>query len=501
MARVSVVIPCYNQGQFVDEAIQSVLAQTWQDFEIIVVNDGSTDPLTVACLEQLNVPETRLLHTDNQGLPSARNNGIRVAQGEYILPLDADDRISPTYLEQAVALLDNDPELGIVYCKGEYFGDKNGEWLLPDYSLAEMLLNNIIFCTAFFRKADWEKVGGFDPAMVHGWEDYDFWLSLLELGRKVEKIPEVLFYYRIRSDSMLRSREKKQKVEMLVKIFHKHERLYKEHIAVLFDRLVDIKGLYLEAVLFCRRQNSAVRQRLGSRKVDMQSKRLVFEDLALHENMCLELCPVNEQAIIKIKSVQVQSDYQETVPVSMQSNATLVDENLHYFNSKEPLLKIYPKQVWNEKTCLVIDLDYLIIGEAVSEHLINKLHHELISARPAFANLKEYINKKTASQVSSFKNIAKKLLFFCTSRDYRVILRSGLFDQEFYLKQYPDVFFQNIDPLIHYCKTGWLENRKPYASFDPEECKKTCKVPAGINPLLYYIITVQSAGHQQRGHG
>ncbi|MCI5167028.1 MAG: glycosyltransferase family 2 protein, partial [Candidatus Electrothrix sp. GM3_4] len=117
MPRVSVVIPCYNQGSFIDETIHSVLAQTWQYFEIIVVNDGSTDPFTVNHLQQLNFPKTRVLHTENQGLSSARNNGIREAQGEYILPLDADDRIGPTYLEQAIRLLDADPELGIVYCK------------------------------------------------------------------------------------------------------------------------------------------------------------------------------------------------------------------------------------------------------------------------------------------------------------------------------------------------------------------------------------------------
>ncbi|MCI5127611.1 MAG: glycosyltransferase, partial [Candidatus Electrothrix sp. AUS3] len=80
MPRVSVVIPCYNQGIFVDEAIESVLAQTWQDFEIIVVNDGSTDLFTVQHLQQLDFPKTKVIHTDNQGLSSARNNGIHIAQ-------------------------------------------------------------------------------------------------------------------------------------------------------------------------------------------------------------------------------------------------------------------------------------------------------------------------------------------------------------------------------------------------------------------------------------
>jgi glycosyltransferase involved in cell wall biosynthesis len=488
MPRVSVIIPCFNQGKFIDEAIHSVLVQTWQDFEIIVVNDGSTDPFTAKHLRALHFSKTRVLHTTNKGLPAARNNGIREAQGEYILPLDADDRIGPTYLEQAVCLLDNDPELGIVYCKGEYFGDRTGEWLLPDYSLDEMLLNNVIFCTALFRKADWEETGGFDPAMVHGWEDYDFWLSLIERGRKVKRISEILFYYRIRSDSMLRSREKKQKIEILVKIFHKHESLYKQHIDVLFDRLVDIKGVYLEAALFCREQNSEERWLLGSRKVDIQTNCLVFEQIALDGDAVLELCLVNEQAIISIKSVQMRSS-DAVKEVSFQSNAVLVDGSLHYFNSKKPLLTICPERSGQDKIRLTVELDYLIIGEAVPEHLIKKLNQELATARPALAGLQEYISRKTAAQSFSLKTIVEKLLLFCTSRAYRVILRSGLFDREFYLNQYTDVFFKEIDPLIHYCKTGWQENRKPNASFEPEAYRKTCEMPSRTNPLLHYLET------------
>jgi glycosyltransferase involved in cell wall biosynthesis len=167
MPRVSIVIPCYNQGAFVDEAIESVFAQTWQDFEIIVVNDGSTDPFTVKHLQQLNSPKTRVLHTDNQGLSSARNNGIRESQGEYILPLDADDCIGSAYLEQAVQLLDADPDVGIVYCKARFFGDRNSEWQLPEYSLEEMLLNNAIDPLIHYCKAGWkEKTANLMPHLT-----------------------------------------------------------------------------------------------------------------------------------------------------------------------------------------------------------------------------------------------------------------------------------------------------------------------------------------------
>ena len=106
MPRVSIIMPCYNQGQYVAEAVDSVLGQTFHDFEIIIINDGSTDQETISTLESFDRPKCLILHTTNQGLAAARNNGIREARGEYILPLDADDRIAPTYLEKAVRVLD-----------------------------------------------------------------------------------------------------------------------------------------------------------------------------------------------------------------------------------------------------------------------------------------------------------------------------------------------------------------------------------------------------------
>jgi glycosyltransferase involved in cell wall biosynthesis len=489
MPHVSVIIPCYNQGEFVDEAIYSVLSQTFQDFEIIVVNDGSTDPFTIKHLQQLCFPKTRILHTDNQGLPAARNNGIREAQGKYILPLDADDRIGKTYIEQAVRLLDADQKLGIVYCKGEYFGDRNGEWFLPEYSLEEMLINNLIFCTALFRKSDWEEVGGYDPAMIYGWEDYDFWLSLIEFGRKVEKIPEILFYYRIRSNSMLRSREKKQKIETMVKIFYKHEELYKQNINIFFEKIIDTKGAYLEATLLCRDKNGEIEQLLGTRKIDIKTKTLLFEQFSFDRNCVLQLCLVNEQAIISIKSVQIATSDRTLKNTTFESNAVLVDGILHYFITKEPLLTIYPESPPQTVARLIIELDYVIIGETVPEHLISRLNRELAALRPAFVGLQEYIGRKIAVPSLSFKDIVEKIWLLCFDRTYRSILRSDLFDRKFYLNQYNDIFFREIDPLVHYCKTGWKERRKPNAWFDPEEYSNTNYVPDGMNPLLHYLET------------
>jgi len=202
MPEVSVIIPCYNQGHYLHEAIDSVFGQTFSDLEIIVVDDGSTDSATCLILETLNRSRTKLIKRPNGGLAAARNTGIRAASGRFILPLDCDDMLAPDYLRKAVSAMEASPERGIVYCHAEKFGAENGPWKLPPYSRWRMLLGNIIFCSALYRRSDWECAGGYDETLRRGWEDWDFWLSLLELGRDVHCIPEVGFYYRKHEHSM-----------------------------------------------------------------------------------------------------------------------------------------------------------------------------------------------------------------------------------------------------------------------------------------------------------
>lgn len=231
MPKISVIIPCYNQGHFLEEAVQSVLDQTFQDFEIIIVNDGSTDPNTIEILNNFNKPKTRILHTTNQKLPSARNNGIKEALGQYILPLDADDKIGPEYLELANNVLDENPEVGIVYCQAEFFGARNHVWNLPIYQFPHILLGNCIFCSALFRRTDWEKVEGYNPNMTYGFEDWDFWLSLINLGVYVHRIDKVLFYYRKHeTPSMVEQLSGVKNLDMKNQIIANHRQLYLENI-------------------------------------------------------------------------------------------------------------------------------------------------------------------------------------------------------------------------------------------------------------------------------
>jgi len=232
MAKVCVVIPCYNQGEYVMDAIDSVLEQSFTDFEIIIVNDGSTDYATNEILQKLDIPKVKVIHTENCGLASARNTGITATNAEYILPLDADDKIGKRYLEEAVAILDRNREVGIVYCDAEYFGERSGRWDVPNFSEQSMLFHNAIFCSAVFRKSDWFRVGGYNSNMKYGHEDHDFWLSLIEIGAKVRKIDQTLFYYRVKESSMIKSLGIKHE-QMIRQLVINHHELYSSNIEYL----------------------------------------------------------------------------------------------------------------------------------------------------------------------------------------------------------------------------------------------------------------------------
>lgn len=202
---VSIVIPCYNQGQYVMDAIASVQAQTYNNWEIIVVNDGSTDELTNEILDNLNMPGVRVVYTSNQGLPAARNNGVVRANGEFVLPLDADDMIAATYIEKAMDEFRKNHEVKLVYSRARYFGARTDAVPLNEhpFSMQDLLLYNFIFCSAFFRRTDFQTAGGYSVTMKGGWEDWDFWIRLLKDGGDVVQIPEELFFYRAKHASMI----------------------------------------------------------------------------------------------------------------------------------------------------------------------------------------------------------------------------------------------------------------------------------------------------------
>ena len=361
MPKISVIIPCYNQGQYLDEAVDSVLEQTFRDFEIIVVNDGSKDNFTTDLLDSYQKPQTTVIHTTNQGLASARNNGIKAAQGEYILPLDADDKIGKEYLAEAVKVLDNNPGIGIVYCGAEVLGKPGKKWALPEYSLEEMLIDNIIFCSSFFRRQDWEAVGGYDPAMTYGWEDYDFWLALIEKGLLVYKIPQVLFFYRTVADSMVRSKAKQQKIGTFVKIFHKHPKLFQKNIHIWIEKLLEANKEY-KAKLYIDTGLGFNENQTLNQVITGDSTILEFDLSAFSDIRKIRFDPINDYAAVYIEVIKgLTKDNDACEPDIYHCNAMYRDGCNFIFATDDPYLLLDFKSAKIDKLTCVIR--YIAMGK------------------------------------------------------------------------------------------------------------------------------------------
>ena len=201
--RVSVIITCYNLGQYLDEAVDSVLSQTCQDFEILVVDDGSTDPATEAMLADYRRPRTRVIRIAHGGVAAARNVGIANTTGAYLCAMDADDRFEPSYLAKAVPVLDGDPSVTFVSCWLRTFGDEDWEWKPERCDLPTLLWEDTVLTASLVRREAVLAIGGYDTAMpVQGDDDWDLWLTLVERGYRGVILPEVLFHYRRRPGSV-----------------------------------------------------------------------------------------------------------------------------------------------------------------------------------------------------------------------------------------------------------------------------------------------------------
>ncbi|RYC05834.1 glycosyltransferase family 2 protein [Nocardioides zhouii] len=244
MTKVSIVIPCYNGGGLVQEAVTSALAQTHPAVEVLVVDDGSTDSTTLETLKHIEkAGQARVIRQENQGLCAARNRGIEESAGAYILPLDHDDEIYPDYAAKAVDVLDSRAEVGIVYGRAERFGATTGDWYLPDFSMGRMLATNLIYATAMFRRADWETVGGYSTYMQHGYEDYDLWLKILGLDRQVVRLDEVVFRYRSTEGSMISSMSYERQIESFAQAFAHNSSLYQRHANEFSEHLLAQRNL------------------------------------------------------------------------------------------------------------------------------------------------------------------------------------------------------------------------------------------------------------------
>ena len=199
---VSIVIPCYKQAQYLPDAIESALKQSYKNIEVIVVNDGSPDNTSDVAKKY---PGVILVEQTNKGLSGARNTGIKASKGKWIVTLDSDDKLHTDFISKTIGKAD------IVGCWLQCFGKSRDVWKPPlkNPVYSDFLKRNYLFCCSIFKREVWENCGGYDEEQFthgkqgcHGWEDFNFWLRATKINYKIDVVPQVLFYYRKHEHSM-----------------------------------------------------------------------------------------------------------------------------------------------------------------------------------------------------------------------------------------------------------------------------------------------------------
>jgi glycosyltransferase involved in cell wall biosynthesis len=245
---VSVVITSHNYAHFLPNAVASVVAQTFPNWELIIVDDGSTDATVSTAHElMLSYPDRRmrLLWQPDQGPAAARNTGARHASGTFVLFLDADDMLAPTMLERATAVMAEQPDVGFVYSGMQLFGHDDYCWPGVAFDRHVLALNNIIPTPTLLRYSAWQQVGGFDRAIPH-FEDWEFWMRVVAAGWRGYHINAPLVYYRRHAQSMSVSSRS------ITYEWHTRAQIIRKHPAIYGSRLV------AWATVHCARHNLAL---------------------------------------------------------------------------------------------------------------------------------------------------------------------------------------------------------------------------------------------------
>lgn len=257
---ISIIIPCYNQAKYLSDCLHSILKQTYTNWECLIINDGSPDDTENLAKEWCDKDKRiKYYYKANSGVCDTRNFGIKQAQGEFILPLDADDKIAPQYIEKALKEFENDPNTKLVYCNTIFFGAKNCAKTDVEYSFKQLLYDNTIHHAGIYRKSDFFKTLGYNLNMHDGLEDWDFWLTLISPEDKVVKLDGYYYFYRIKDISRSTLIDKAKNEELILQIFKNHIPVYLKYFNPIRDH---IEAVFYKATF--QRIKSEKEYRLGS---------------------------------------------------------------------------------------------------------------------------------------------------------------------------------------------------------------------------------------------
>ncbi len=261
--KITVIIPCYNDGKYILETLNSVLKQTVLPERIIIVDDGSTSE-TVHILKSIQNELVQVMYQTNQGVCAARNNAITEVETSYVLTLDADDVFEPTFIEKSKPILDQNSSVGVVCCYYTEFGDgaQNKDIIKPSgRTEKDFLVKNNGVASALFRKNCWLGVNGYDENFKNGYEDWDFWLSILSKGWIMEVIKEPLFKYRKKMHSRDMTAVAQFDQELRLQLFEKHKDVYKTHFDTFTSQMIARNSMLQKSL---NKSNQSIEFRFGS---------------------------------------------------------------------------------------------------------------------------------------------------------------------------------------------------------------------------------------------
>lgn len=256
---VSIIITCYNYGVYLEECLRSIKLK--KNLEVVLVDDGSNDEFTIKYLNTLidSRRDIKIIRTENNGVCVARNIGVKNSSGKYIVMLDADDLLCEEYIEKAKEILDENLDVGIVKGNVIHLKDEVEEKeVFKEFDLKEFLKGNTLAVSCMFRRTDYLMVGGYDEIMKLGLEDFEFWMSILELKRKVKVIDIDMIVYRKHSDGRNLSFNREKRIQLWKNILNKHIELYTDNEEVLYKIVLDINPEKKKALKKIKKNQNAM---------------------------------------------------------------------------------------------------------------------------------------------------------------------------------------------------------------------------------------------------
>jgi glycosyltransferase involved in cell wall biosynthesis/SAM-dependent methyltransferase len=499
---VTVVITCYNLGEYLHEAIKSVLAQTFNPIQIIVVDDGSTAEFTRFLLDHFPYEGITLVRQENKGLPAARNAGIRLATAPYICCLDADDRLRPDYLQKAVRLLDTTPGVGFVSCYYEMFDCAHDVYRYSHCRFPEMLVRNEAVVASVFRKQAWHDVGGYCEDLT-GMQDWDFWIGILERGYEGAVLPEVLFDYRVRSGSMYSVTTYPSNYTRITRrIVERHLSSYTEHI---IETLALKARQFIETVNL-RQQDSASVQRVSSaQQNEIGTLRSMNDDLraayAAQEEAKQWLVGqidnwtrvaedrLHESSKTAAELHEQKGRSEDLQKQCMAQRAELEEQKRHW--------EVLNQQIASSAA------ENARASEAIQDRIreltaeVGRLNDVVAALRLSNRPQPSKIRRLAANALflvsrlrcaATLKNLTLWLKLNRDPRRFEIWERH--FDGCLYVELNPDISRSGVSPALHYLLCGHAERRTASPSFDAAfYLRRHPDVDAaGVNPLLHYAL-------------